>query len=153
MTPSEPRKTIQEYLSGKHNEEVDVLVAENRGWTIWNGYIKAPGGGSISGQHRSRAMSIKEAPADLIRDLLKELTPYSTSLDATRELLAELTEKRDRAKFLIALDQIVQGKDVDLRVITIGIHWEITDEDLWILFCATPLQISVAFLLVKGIIK
>lgn len=119
-------QTIEYYLSGtpESDEALRVLVAEARGWktkvvvrffydvTIW----------------------IRPDGVYCQSDNSDELPPFSTSLDATRELLADCSNDEVRD-----IGNIIDGWSSGmLRVI---------------LLLATARQISVAWLIVKGFLK
>lgn len=118
-------RTIIEYLSGQFDEELRVLVAEARGWTTAEnqgaagGFIPKHAGNSyydeIGGTHEHA--------------ILNACPPFSTSLDACRELLADLTETEER-------------KFDNQLVAYCGFTWK-----------ATARQISVAYLIVKQVLK
>ena len=82
-------KTITEYLSGKHDQELRVLVAETRGW------MKHP---CVKDVWRSPEQCKKnvELLGTVVGPWTPELEPpssWTTSLDACHEFLEDLTEE------------------------------------------------------------
>lgn len=115
-------KTIPEYLSGQFDVELCVLVAEARGWQrieVGEGYKP----GILSGRLTDLAW----------RD---PLPPFSTSLDACRELLVDLqrSQKHKMCQLIGAWINSTNNLEEDVLI-------------------ATSRQICVAYLIVKNVLK
>ena len=125
-------RTRSEYLSGEYNEELRALVAEARGYSKCENDPDHPE--DIEGWTGYKDGVLVLAP------------PFSTSLDACRELLMDLTEEK-RRKFVQVLYQLIQPDHV------VRGWWKANVNEIWLLFNATARQICVAYLIVKGILK
>jgi len=114
-------KTIPEYLSGQFDEELRVLVMDTLDPGAWPEIT------------HDRTVIISE--------------PFSTSLDACRELLEDLTEM-ETDDFVIHLSLILFGGPVNSTA-----WWDLECHEALTLLRATAQQICVAFLIAKGILK
>lgn len=130
-------KTIQEYLSGNFDEELNVIVAEARGWKRWE-------------QNDTGGWTNDDG------DELDAPPPFSTSLDACRELLTDLTEE-EGLRFGSALADILQSLPSDisnLSALTRATTQPSASSIIWhLLKVITARQICVAYLIVRGILK
>ncbi len=124
-------KTIEEYSSGKFDEELNVLVAEARGWKFTEGF-NVPSL-SFSGARASADCWIK--PDGNAGHGIFEPPLFSTSLDACRELLADLT-----------VGELYE-------VVTQISLWDMEVSSAVAVLRATARQICVAYLIVKGVLK
>lgn len=138
-------KTIPEYLSGSHDSELRVLVAETRGWIRQPcpdilGFCKwfRPDGTLHKYYKQDFDGPWYESPHPTHRldEVPFELPPYPTSRDACEELLADLTDPELRRAGLLI------------------IKWR-TDYagSIVAILRATARQICVAYLIVKGVLK
>lgn len=121
-----PMKTIEEYLSDQHDEELNVLVAETQGWTLLEPEVHP----AIT-YHWAYPPGVKTGNRSLI-------PLFSTSHDACRELLGGLTE-----------DELIQASNLILK-------WADAKTDqtfVAALLRATARQICVAWLIVKGVLN
>ena len=118
--------TIPYLLSGtpESDEALRVLVAEARGWRRNKIFDKAD----------QKAW----AHPDGHLDWQYNLPPFSTSLDATRELLEDLTEEELEGPFSEALHAMIPE--------ALWQNWKYP-------LLATARKISVAWLIVKGFLK
>lgn len=125
-----PTHTIAEYLSGEHDEELRVLVAETTGkfpmqvTSGENGCYKT----WCYTKHKDNGM-------------LFNLPKYSTSRGDCEELLADLSEPEWRT-FLESICLILSG----FRELTNSF------QGIREIFSATPRQICIAYLLTKGVL-
>lgn len=119
-------KTIPEYLTGQFDEELRLLVAEARGWQdCFNGY-------GVTKRYIGTPSKC---------EVRVPLPPFSTSLDACRELLSDLTDI-EWPKFVNKLGFVIHGTKA---------CWQ--TELCKSLICATARQLCVAYLITKGILK
>ena len=132
-----PKLTIAEYLSGEHDEELRVLVAEARGQKT-----RIAAGGELWSEGTvpwKGKCFCKEKDGVLIEEYFGPTPFYSTSLDACRELLADLTES-EWLKFVDCLSGLIK----DTRS-----FYAMAKQML----NATPTQICIAYLLTKGVLS
>jgi hypothetical protein len=120
-------KTITEYLSGEHDQELRVLIAEARG--LNNPRIQKWWDESLHAMYNHPTEGTCHIP------------PYPTSRDACEALLAELTEEQEQFSFLRQLEWVV-GE-------TTGVY----PVDNFALLRTTARQICVAYLIVIGVLK
>lgn len=118
-------RTIEEYLSGQHDEELDALTAETLGWTesTFGGWWVDPSGTSPA-----------IPPA------------FSTSRDACQPFLAGLTDE-EWSKFDDVLIRVLESDGI--------LPWPHKERGALgfavIYLQVTARQICVAYLLVKGV--
>lgn len=134
-------KTVKEYLSGEHDEELRVLVAETKGWD--DCCLDNPMGSPKIGPNGLPPGTPKNVEVWNYRRLIPH---YPTSLDACRELLEDLTDE-EWDNFIDALGLVTKTAVMQLRFIRIRYH-NIRD-----LLSAGARQICVAWLIVKGVMK
>jgi len=129
-------RTITEYLSGNFDEELRVLVAPFVGWKE----IERCGRSSMRPNcNGAEWRGTKDARYG--EQTFYLIPRYTTSLDACRELLADLTEG-EQYSFLRAL-----------RIVTGVNSSSVLECDLFLMVTATARQICVAYLIVKGVLK
>lgn len=126
-------KPIPEYLSGSHDSELRVLVAEARGWT------NVSLGVTQRGEHSLTVYGISRF--DTCR---MPVPPFELSRDACEELLAELTEE-EKDNFAVQLANIILERYIG--------WWDLECHEAFLFLRATARQICVAYLIVKGVLK